>query len=353
MSQPMRICYLHCGPHKTGSTTLQHIMDEQPDLLLARKLFRPVLVRGRTSKSHTGLIPELKHLVRGDGPTPHWTALRTILSRTSLTPVLSSEIFSTHFLKTDELTAAIRFLRDCGMRPHFIYYLRDQPAWINSTYVQETKKFYTSLSFEDYLDQAYAKPRFDYSQMLGPLINNPDADLTVLPFEAAAQSGLFNSFLAAMKVAPCTPQELPDTRRDNPNAGVKSVYVGRRIAAILAAQGLEPRRHHYVYQQLKRHYTDQHWAADPYSGLDDALATKIRAQFAASNDRVAQALWGQDWASVMGPSVIGQRSFTRNEFDPATCLPAELAEVEQVIADLQGLIGFVAAFDPQAVGRAD
>ena len=173
----LRSCYLHCGPHKTGSTTLQHIMDARGDLLLARKLFVPVLARGCTpSRSHVGLIPELRHLVRGDRPTPRWNALRTILSRTRLTPVISSEIFSLHFLKADELAAAIHFLQDCGRRPHFIYYLRDQPSWINSTYVQDTKNFYTSLSFADYLDQACANPRFDYGQMLGQLIGNPAVD---------------------------------------------------------------------------------------------------------------------------------------------------------------------------------
>ena len=338
----MKTCFLHAGPHKTGSTSLQHMIDDNPGILTRRGLFAPKLSNTLPlTKGHAMLLPELRHMAAGDmDRAPHWKRLSIILGRTRMNPFITGEVFSVHLMTPALRAAVVAFFARHGYRLHLIYVLRDHPAWINSTYVQETKKFYTAQDFPAYLAEALHKPRFDVAQMIGPLIDARDHDLTVLSFADALRQGLLDAVLTAAGVARCTPDEAPAARRDNPNAGAKAVHVGRRVAARLRELGLDGRRAPGIYGLHKAEYLARGWFRTPFMGLDAGMAAQVRAQVRPGADDVARAIWGRPWADVFPPD---DRAFVPCRFDPASASAADLADVAEVEAQLLAMAELIAA----------
>jgi len=350
----MRLCHIHCGPHKTGSSSLQRSLQVNRLYLAARGFVVPAVSDTRFAvDSHLLLAGELPQLAAGptgrltDRP-PAWTRLARQLQGGSAVPLLSSEIFSLHFLKEATVNAVTGFLHMLGYRAHFIYYIRDNPAWLNSLYVQETKRFYTALAFEPYIEAAFGRARFDYGALLRHVSGNPAAMLTAIPFEPATRSGLLDAFLAAVTAAEGLPPlaglsglaglagliGLIEAARANPNAGVKAVHVGRTVADLLAARGLNPRAHRDLYGQFKQTYRARRWTDDPYCGLNDALAARIVARYQPRNDRLAQALWGNPWSEVIAPAP----GFRENHLGIATDPPRDLRDMDATLQHLRAMI---------------
>ncbi len=338
----MRPLYVHCGPHKTGSTSLQHAMEAAPGVFARRGLLASSLdPTGRMSlgRAHQEFVRELPALVAGDRRRARfWNRLRVAARDSGLIPIVSCEILSTHLLRPGTLDALVAYCASIGYRPHFLYVLRDLPGWWNSNYVQDTKKFYTALGFEDWVAAAQGNPRYDPSRLLAPLLGRDDLDLTVLSFPRIVREGLVSSLLGAMGGAPLGPEEGGADAAANPNAGTRAVHLGRRIAARMAEAGLNARRQRHIYPYLKRHAEARGWAAEPFQGFDDASARALRDRFAASNEALAQRLWGRPWAEMVPP----QTGLARRVFDPATASRAELDDLAAIEAELEGWVALTA-----------
>ena len=335
----MRPCFLHCGPHKTGSTSIQMGLDLNADLLQAAGIHVPELPVGNSpTHSHIRLCSELTALVRhGLAGAPAWAELAKQIQKNPATPILSCEFFSTHFMKQVELDATISFFQSIGFRPHFVYFLRDQPSWLNSMYVQETKRFYTSVTFEEYLRTALETPRFNYRRMLLKQMGRQDADLTVIPFGHASRAGLLESLLKVIDPGLTEFSQRSAPLKNNPNAGAKAVYIGRQIAADLAMRKLNPRSNRGIFVAFKREYIKRDWHLDAYCGLDDQLAEKIEILHRESNNEIAYKLWGQTWAQVMQPI----RKIEKNEFDLEKHAFWQHRDVRKVLKKLRRMVSDV------------
>lgn len=333
----MKTIYFHCGPHKTGSTSIQDTIRDRPDLMAERGLLVPKFsTKISLTRSHFLLYKEIPAFLRQDfQKAPRWWLLRKIFRDTEMTPVITAEDFCIPFMRPDVIDALAQFCTRYGYRAHLIYYLRDQPGWINSTYVHEARKLFHTDDFAAHLPKAYKRNRFDFETLLGAALEHPDVDVTAIPFAAAASTGLFNSLLEAVGAEP-TRVKVP---RSNPNAGIKSVYAGVQLARLLDHHGLKARGKRELENVLRGEASRRRWYREPFMGLDDTLAEQIRARYAASNDRIARRLWGRSWAEVSPPKA----GFTPNILDPARCRKSDLADVEEVIDKVKVLIDLIVA----------
>ncbi len=93
----------------------------------------------------------------------------------------------------------------------------------------------------------------------------------------------------------------------------------------MAKAGLQSRRETHIRSAFESRTAQANWQVEPFSGLDDARAKAIRAHFAASNERFAQAVWGRPWAEMVPPKT----GFSRNELplDPGPDIAADIAPV--------------------------
>ena len=286
----------------------------------------------KATGSHKQLCDQMAALVeQGESGAPAWAELAGIIRGHDGPVLVSSEIFSTRMISHRYVDTVIPFLRGLGMRPHFVYFLRDQAAWINSLYVQQTRRFYTALEFDTYIEQCFGIARYDYRRMLLRLMERDDVDVTVLPFESAARSGLFAAFLDAIGLDLGAVEEPP---RQNTNAGVKSVYVGRQIAEAFAQRGLRVEEHRQVFRAFQRRYEAMNWNDAPFCGFTDPSAEALRRRFEPSNDRLAQRLWQRPWSEVVPPV----RGLTRQTFDLEGHLPWQHLDVRRLVWDLRRMV---------------
>lgn len=309
----MRPCFIHCGPHKTGSTSIQHGLYMHRALHDQIGIHIPNLTgQEKATESHFRLVADLPLLIKsGPDAAPAWAELAKQLKLTPHIPILSCEILSVHLYKAAPLQAVVEFFKSLGFRPHFLYFLRDEPTWLNSLYVQQTKRFYTADRFSAFLDEAAQAPRYNYRRLLLRLIERDDVDTTVLPFESSAKAGLLGAVLDVVGGDLSQIGALPEPPRQNPNAGAKAVYVGRLITAEFEARGINPRAHRGIFRVFKKGYNKHGWASEAYCGFDDEQADQLRARNQKSNDFIASRFWGRPWEDMIPRPV----KMVRREFD--------------------------------------
>ena len=309
----MRNVFIHCGPHKTGSTTIQRALRTRHQSLRQYGYLVPDLRQGdeQITVSHKLLVADLKTHHRDLEMAPAWCRLSEILEHSSETVVLSRESFSTQLLNKRKVTAIVDYFERRGIHTTFVALIRDQPAWINSHYVQATQRIVTSLSFEAYLDAALADKQFNYSRLFRHVLTDRRCSFTARPFELAVREGLLSTF--------CEMTEIPDEwlhgfdqrTASNPNPGARSVYVGREITRACELAGSSRRTKDDVARRLRSYRHRRRWHRSPYIGLTDQLAARAAAHFLRSNNRFSRKIWGNDWRDN-----FPIRTFERREFDP-------------------------------------
>jgi hypothetical protein len=306
----LRPIVLHIGPHKTGSTSIQRGLDLNPGPLAALGYAVPRLPSAFVSPTESQRVLTTAINRGTTAIDPHWTALLTAAEASEHCFILSFEAVSLHLLNRRKLDKLVATLAGRGFRPCFVYFARDQVSWINSTYVQETKRTYVADGFENYLAKALDAPRFDHDRMTGSFADRDDLDIRVTFFARAARQGLLRSLMGCLGVAERDLEGLIEAPRQNPNAGTRSVHAGRTLARLKAGLGLAP-TDRLIADEIKRVSVRQGWDKEPYCGFDDALAERVREAFAASNRRFTDRFGLPPWDGAHPAA-----RWTRAEFDP-------------------------------------
>ena len=143
-----RICVLHAGTHKTGTTSLQYFLQANSD----------ALSRVGISFSKTGwygVVPGNHHVAwelwqnTFDNHVSQLIAEMESLAVPSI--ILSAEDFSILNLRPENLARFAELIRAAGFTPKVLIYLRDQPGFAESMYAERVKHGAVE-PFETYVD---------------------------------------------------------------------------------------------------------------------------------------------------------------------------------------------------------
>ncbi len=142
-------CYVHIGTHKTGTTSIQHILTANEDRFATFGILIPRAGRAERAGGHHNLAWELNGDSRFDPDCGTFADVLREIERTGSNRVcLSSEDFE--YLDAAALQTLADGLRAVGYRPVIIVYLRPQSGYIESLYVELVKHGLTE-SFDRYL----------------------------------------------------------------------------------------------------------------------------------------------------------------------------------------------------------
>lgn len=324
--------YIHIGPHKTGSSSIQHFVRSNEAALERLGLYVPKLPGATSGPGGDHLALARARELRPDGSLKPgarlWPELEAATAR-GADILVSSEMFTKALRDDAAFGPMLAFFSARGYRVVLIAYVRDQPGWLNSWYVQSQKRLYELKTFDEF-EAAYAElGRVDPWRYLRPYIGDERFELNVVSFDAAIRTGLQRDFIARCGVDPDA--GLAPTGLRNPNAGAKTVYAAQEIMRRVGPGARELEGYGRVYGGFKKRCADAGWADTPYVALDDARCGRIRARYAASNERLARRFFGRPWAEVAPP-----RAYEPSMFDPNTASRGELAEIESVVAEVAG-----------------
>ncbi|MFC3694691.1 hypothetical protein [Chenggangzhangella methanolivorans] len=320
--------YLHIGPHKTGSTSIQHFCRTNYERLVELGLYFPLLIgeHGRPARNHQdlGTRPEIRRNGDLKPGAMLWSEIDDIACKAGMDVLLSSEMFCNSFTVREMFPRILTFFEKRGYRVVVIAYVRDQPAWLNSKYVQSQKRMSRLISFEAFCAEAAESGGADPERYLRRFVDEPRCELQVVSFEQAAKAGLERDFIRRCGIS--DDATLEDVQLRNPNAGAKSVYAAQEIMRragpkLMSLNGFGP-----VYADFKQRCQRLGYDRTPYVALDQTAYERIRSQYAPTNERFARARFGRSWAELYPP-----RTYARSMFEPAKASKPELDELEDLI----------------------
>jgi hypothetical protein len=330
-----RICYLHIGPHKTGTTSIQSALFANAARLASTLgVHYPTLPADKDPKrqrrSHTPLSRGSNFRFDSLEDAPHWQALSAKIPATG-SIVLSSEHFAEILRHPDRYAKAMAFLRARGFRVVAIAYVRDQPAWLNSWYTQDQRNFMSQSTFEQFRDHALKVGLVDPNAFLKRFIDDPEVEVRVVAFERAIRQGLARSFFDVIG-APAS-FEVAEPRPSNPNIGIKGMYAAQEIMRRVDIRIRSLPNYSDLYESFRTLMQGRNWESESYVGVSPEDEAVIRARYAQSNDAFAQRWFGGDWATICPPRSLERRVF---DFDGAS--DADKRDVTEVIDRMVGLI---------------
>jgi len=304
-----RICYIHVGPHKTGTSSIQWFLQENGAELLKHGYFVPESETKRGA--HHTLAEGLAGLEVGKHREP---LVARSIAAIAVTPaqaiIISSEALEGLFRNRQNTKTFFNRIQELNLQPKLILFPRNQPQWINSSYASTVKSFRRCDSFQPGVLGFAQSPDARFSRWIH-LAGTHDAELIARPFsKETLRRGVIPEFLQSIGIASSQFRD-PAVRR-NEAVGPFTVSVAREV---LRSMGKE-----MTWLQAKKckvelaEYLRQNNCTDSgYCGLSTALARQVEEELRSDNDVFAQQVWGKSWADVFAADVAEE--FTPNDFE--------------------------------------
>ena len=133
-----RVCYVHVGPHKTGTTSIQWFLQENRAELLQHGYFVPESETKRGA--HHALAEGLAGLDVGEHREPLVArSIAAIAETPAQAIIISSEALEGLLRNRQNTEAFFNRIRELNLEPKLILFPRNQPQWINSSYADMVK----------------------------------------------------------------------------------------------------------------------------------------------------------------------------------------------------------------------
>ena len=311
-----RICYIHMGPHKTGTKSIQWFLKENRAELLKHGYFVPE--SGNIYGGHDSIVRQLCGQAVPDHQRLAAAKFARDLDETSCDRVIiSSEPLAGLLRKSDYAKAFFHRIEELNLEPRLVLFVRNQSQSINSRYAEVVKGFRRSEPFEVFAREIARRPILRYSVWI-ELADAFHAELVPRAFTTATiTDGIVPEFLRSIGV---DPSQFPDTNvRRNEAPGPFTVSVARQVLCLIRSPGKQLKwlQAERCKTRLATYLREKGLADAGYHGLNTELAQHIERELRSDNDMFSQRLWERPWAEIFAAD-IGQE-FTPNDFD--VCRP--------------------------------
>jgi len=304
-----RICYIHVGPHKTGTTSIQWFLQENSAELLAHGYFVPESETKRGA--HHALAEGLAGLDVGEHREALVTRSIAAMAETpARTIIISSEALEGLFRNRQNTKAFFNQIQELNLQPKLILFPRNQPQWINSSYSSTVKSFRRSDSFEPCAFGFAESPDARFLRWI-ELAETYGAELVVRPFnKETLRRGVIPEFLRSTGIT-CSNVRDRAVRR-NEAVGPFTVSVAREVLRSIGKEmtWLQAKK---CKVELAKYLRQNNRVDASYCGLSTKLARHLEEELRSDNDAFAQAVWGKSWADVFTADVTEQ--FVPNDFE--------------------------------------
>ncbi|RXF68748.1 hypothetical protein [Hansschlegelia zhihuaiae] len=330
-----RICFLHIGPHKTGTTSIQNALFVNADRLAKLGVYYPTVSGdrgGKQRRNHTPLSRMSNFKAQHLTDSPFWEELGRKIQKIDGSIVISTEHFAEALRDESRYRRVTEFFRERGFRIVAVAYVRDQPGWLNSWYTQDQRNFSSRQTFRQFLEHALEVGLVDPWAYLKRFLDDPQAEVRVVSFEQAVRQGLARSFLDAIGVPASF--EIPEPKASNPNIGVKGMFAAQEIMRRVNGRVRSLPNYSDLYESFKGLMRGRDWEQTAYVGLSPDDEALIRERYRESNDRFAREWFGKDWATICPARSLELKTF---DFDAAS--EDDKRDVLEVVERMVDLIG--------------
>jgi hypothetical protein len=344
-----RVCYIHVGPHKTGSSAIQWFLKEHRLALLKQGYFVP-----ESGTVHGGHHPLVRKLCGQELRDHQQSAAVQFARALAETPceavVVSSEALDILLRNGHYATTFFNRIGELNLEPKVVLFPRNQSQSINSRYTEVVKSFQCSESFEAFVQGNIRRPGLGYSALI-ELASVFHAELIACPFTVeTVMRGVVPEFLRAIGV---DTSPFSDTYiRRNQSVGPFTVSVARHLLRSILSAGKQLKwlQAERCKKRLIAYLHESRLTDTGYCGLTTALARHIEKEWSWDNDAFAQRVWGRPWSEIFAVD-IGQ-AFRPNDFEISQPDDFTQRRLRQAIHDMRPAMEEI-MLDPALAVRAD
>jgi hypothetical protein len=307
-----RICYIHVGPHKSGTTSIQWFLQENRAELLEHGYFIPESETKRGA--HHALAEGLAGLDVGEHREPFVTkSIRAIAETASEAVIISSEALEGILESQKHGEVFFGQIRELNFEPKLVLFPRNQPQWINSSYAFSVMSFRRSDPFESAALGFAQSPGSRFLRWV-ELADAHALELIARPFtKETIACGVITEFVKSVGIN--SSQFRNCEIRRNEAVGPFTVSVAREVLHAIARAGkplkwLQAKR---CKKELATHLKETGLADARYCGLSTSLARHIERELQSDNNAFAQSVWGSPWIEIFAADVTEE--FTPNDFE--------------------------------------
>src|SRR5215216_5792389 len=304
-----RVCYVHVGPHKTGTTSIQWFLQENRAELLKLGYFVPESDTKRGA--HHALAERLAGLDVGEDRESLVTrSIAAVAETPAQAVIISSEALEGLFRNEQNTEAFFNEIRELNLEPKLIVFPRNQPQWINSSYASSVRTFRRSDSFEVCALRFAQSPDAKFSRWI-QLAETHGAELIAQPFsKETLRRGVIPGFLRSIGIS--SAQFRDHAVRRNEAVGPFTVNVAREVLRSIGKEmtWLQAKK---CKVELARYLRENNCTDSGYCGLSTPLARYVEEELRCDNDAFAQRVWQKRWADVFAPDVTEE--FAPNDFE--------------------------------------
>jgi hypothetical protein len=308
-----RVCYIHIGPHKTGTSSIQWFLKENRLELLKYGYLVP------ESGPNYGAHHALARKLCGQELPPHQQSAAVDFARAldetlSEAVIVSSEALGGLLRNPDYARTFFTRIRELNLEPKLVLFPRNQSQSINSRYAEVVRGFRRSEPFEAFVQGVTQGFILRYSPLI-TMADAHDAELIARPFtRKAIADSIVPEFLQAIGLEKSPPFRETNVRR-NEAAGPFTISVARGVLRSINGTGKQLKWLQAVRCKTKlAAYLEQNgWTDAGYCGLTTARARQIEEELQPDNDVFAQRVWGKPWAEIFAADI--RQEFAPNDFE--------------------------------------
>lgn len=329
-----RICFLHIGPHKTGTTSIQAALFLNAKRLEEIGYAYPTVTdvkSGKQRRSHTPLLRAASLRPDDLRDSPMWREIETKIADLRGSIVISSEHFAEVLREERHYERIVAFFNRLGYRVVVVGYVRDQPSLLNSWYTQDQRNFASRMTFQEFRDYAIERGLLDPCAYFERAIEDPRVEVRVVSFEQTVKQGLARKFFDAIGVP--ADFEFPEPNASNANLGVKGVFAAQEIMRRVEGRIRSMPNYNDLYDSFRALMRDRDWAETAYVGLTPEDMTVVRDRYRESNEAFAQKWFGVSWTEL-----APEREVTERVFDFAAASEADKRDVMEVVDRMVELV---------------
>lgn len=334
-----RVCYIHIGPHKSGTTSIQWFLQENRAELLKHGYFVPESETRRGA--HHALAEGLAGIDVGEHREPLVArSIRAIAETTVEAIVISSEALESLLRNRQHTETFFNRIAELNLEPKLILFPRNQPQWINSSYAFSAKSFRLSDPFQSFALGFAQSHGSRFSHWL-ELSSARHIELIARPFtKETITRGVIREFLRCIGINSSSDFQDGEIRR-NEAVGPFVVSVARTLVRSISnnSRRLTWLQAERCKRKLATYLEEKGWKDTRYCGLNTALVRHFEGQLRSDNDTFAKRVWRKAWADVFAVDVTEE--LTPNDFEMCPAgwfterrLRRALREMQPVVYDI-------------------
>ena len=343
-----RVCYIHIGPHKTGTSSIQWFLKENRLELLKYGYLVPE--SGPNYGAHHALARKLcGQELRADQQSAAANFARALDETPSEAVIISSEALGGLLRNPDYARTFFTRIRELNLEPKLVLFPRNPSQRINSSYSSVVRTFRRSESFEAFVQGVTHSFVLRYSPLI-KLADAHDAKLIARPFtRKTIADGIVSEFLHAIGLERSRFREA-NVRR-NEAAGPFTISVARGVLRLINGPGKQLKWMQAVRCKFKlaAYLEENRWADAGYCGLTTARAREIEEELQPDNDLFAQRVWSKPWAEIFAADI--RQEFTPNDFEMRPPDEATERRLERAIREMTAIVEEV-LLDPALANEA-